>query len=202
MSTVVTGQSRFARFAQKDYWRRIYLRDQIKDGKRGFLDEDIVRLESKMKNFAKVAGGNPLVIDIDSIGGSRKGGMHFTKVIAEYPADVYGLVTGVCNSSAFLVLQSCHTRLALPDATLTPHNNTLVLGDVAFTPDDDHEVFGDLAKHIIEHLQQRRVEVATRLQARLKHFTVEEVIGLMKRMPKFTAEEALAQGLIDEIVRV
>ena len=70
--------------------------------------------------------GRPLVLMIDSSGGIARSGVRLHEFLEKH-APVVCVVTGEASSAAFLALQGCSERIAVPEALLVAHNPFLMI---------------------------------------------------------------------------
>lgn len=131
----------------------------------------------------------PIKLLVDSRGGSLRDAKYLydlIKLVIRSP--VHGLVTGKAHSSAFLVLQGCDRRSAVPSATLLFHGNDL--GNLRIDQPDRDEIIANLEGLFWESLKIIAARSGQSMK-RLREWSREE------RM--FSAREALKLGFIDSV---
>ncbi len=187
--------SRFLRFAETAYPRRVILGDK-------FREKDVELIERQLRTF-DVESQIPIVIEIDSNGGLSLDALRLVEIIRSLRSETYGLVTGGCLSSAFLVLQACTVRLSLPTGKLAVHNNFKGFSIVitADTQEAELEAFSSMLRGEIKIRSKIRDEIVASLQKKLTHYTRGELIEIMQRKRMMSPEEALIRKFLDEIIR-
>jgi ATP-dependent Clp endopeptidase proteolytic subunit ClpP len=131
----------------------------------------------------------PIDLHIDSIGGRLHAYVSIVDAISRTRAPINGIVTGYAGSSAFNILQFCDVRKAYRNADLMFH--ALNLNGVR---DDDLNLEEILRRS--KRLQRRLIA----LLARRSGQPLSELRKWSREQKNFTAKEALALGLIDEIL--
>lgn len=164
------------------------------------IDKEIVDkiagsiLELNLKSFDEIK------LLIDSGGGKIKPAFKLVDVIRLSKAPVSGIVVGLCGSAAVSVLQACHKRLSTPHSKFFLH---FVRSDFTYKAYQTKQV---IVRSLMSQLKeticnQRETEdiILARVNITRK--------GLRKLMhngerdnTELTADEALALGLVDEIV--
>lgn len=131
----------------------------------------------------------PIKLVIDSPGGSLRDARHLHDLIRlTLRSTVHGIVTGKAHSSAFLLLQGCDHRSAVPSATFLFHGNNL--GDLRIDQPDRDEIIAKLEGLFIDSLKIIAARSGQPIR-KLREWSREE------RM--FNAKEALKLGFIDSI---
>ncbi len=69
--------------------------------------------------------GRPVVVEINSPGGSVYAALEIQKAIERHGAPVVCVVDGMAASAAFVTLQSCHIRAMSPRSVLMAHHASL-----------------------------------------------------------------------------
>ena len=184
--------SRFLRFANGSYTRRVRLSDE-------FRPNDLVKVTTKLLALCSTSI-EPAILDIDSTGGDFQTAHVLSGLIPQLRSPIYGLVVGNCYSSAFHILQSCPVRLALPIASLAFHNNYKNVV-IETTADMDIEIITKmLAEQKIERARSREV-ILSAIQRRNPSYSRNQLLQMMREGKPMTADSALSKGFIDEIVR-
>lgn len=159
--------------------RRLLLRGEV-DGQK----EDIIATAMLLLDLESA---DPIRLDIDSNGGDANVAMYIGDVIRSLRSPVIGVDVGFAASSAFVVLQACDVRAALPNARLMFHPVTSKIEidqpDLRFRIAHGKRLYEQSLKDLAERSKQPLQKL--RRWAR------------MERM--FCATEALELGLIDRI---
>lgn len=131
----------------------------------------------------------PIVLYINSEGGSITTAFSLYDAIKGCSAPVVGIATGSCLSSALLVLQACSKRFATPTATLMIHGGSVSTGKLS--PDECRTTA------IACHRDMQRFSDLVRARTSIGARTFEK---WSNRAKYFTPEEALKWGLIDGVI--
>ena len=187
-----TEASRFLRFANDEYLRKIYLGNDFSPKVLTKVSNRLIQLDA--------FNHEPIVLEIDSNGGDFQSAHELAMLIQKLDAPVYGLVVGNCYSSAFHILQACHLRLALPMASLAFHNNFKIVV-IKTTADMNLDVVMGMLQNEKQQRSESRMLVLRMMQERNPFYTEDELLQMMREERLLTAEGALGKGFIDEIVR-
>jgi ATP-dependent Clp protease, protease subunit len=168
--------------AQAYQQRTILLLDDVDEESQTRITQAVLGLN--------LAGQEPITLLIDSMGGGGRFADWIVDAIRCSGAPVNGLVVGSAYSAAFWVLQNCHRRLAYPQARMMTH------GFKFESLRTDQANFHQL----IRESKQRHSNILEIVSRRSG-----QPIGRCRRWSReernFLAPEALALGLIDEIVQ-
>jgi len=145
--------------------------------------ESVAKLSTELQNFK----GEAVYLFIDSPGGSVFDGLELVNVIAGSKVTVT-CVTSQAISMAFVILQACDERLALPSAHIMQHVGSVQIGGKI------NEVVSFL-NHILAVTKEMNQMQASRIGITLKEF--EDKIANDWWL---TANEALKANVVDEIV--
>ncbi len=137
--------------------------------------------------------GKKVLLLIDSIGGNCQIGYSLANAIQAH-GNVTGLVVRVCKSMANVVLQSCQTRLAVPQATFLFHSLADRL-EIKFIDLMDDDWVREKQKEAQTH-QQRYYHYIT---GRSENISIDDVRQWCKEEMEFSAHKAWKLGLIDGI---
>lgn len=180
---------------------------QDKDLLRG---ADIITLFGKVDNESfdkiqtlllreKLAKGNhnPLMLLIDSTGGSVEPAHFIVDFFLAMPFEIVGLVSGQCHSAALTILQGCHKRFALPHSTFLCHSQ---VSNVPVRMDKDYQKTMRKKYERSKLIAQRSRELYLR-RSKLSDRQLKELMRLGDEIDyTFYADEALKKGFIDEII--
>lgn len=154
----------------------------------GDINQEASEDVSKQMLLLSANVGFPIDLFINSRGGDIDAALQLCDVIRNSETHVRGTVLGQAHSAAFLVLQSCHKRLAYRHATLLLHGPTPIV------PVDNKE-FGLLAK--LAHKDHNKIlrEISERSKQPFKFLH-----ALSQQNQAVTALKAKRLGFIDEII--
>lgn len=137
------------------------------------------------------SAAEPILLWIDSPGGRTFPALAIYDRIRLSPAPVFGLVASIAASGASLVLQACHTRVALPHSRIHLHGVT----------------FREVPLQLFLEESQKFTDEGRRLQdyvfgvyERRSGKSRQEIEQLSKEEKPLFAEQALEFGLVDRIV--
>jgi len=175
--------------------RQLYLRE-VDSMSTLWILSSLTYLNARSKN-------DPIELCITSTGGGARQGLDICDKIRLSDAPVIGIVSGVANSIAAVVLQACHVRKAARNSVIGLHYvsnntvNTFMLdpdGENLYGKEDMEKVKAFLAPGF--EIQRRIIKI---LAERTKRNPV-EIIHVLNKEKDFRAEEALEFGLIDEVI--
>ncbi len=159
--------------------RRLLLRGEV-DGQK----EDIIATAMLLLDLES---SEPIRFDIDSSGGDANAAVYLGDVIRSLRSPVIGVDVGYAASAAFMILQACDERVALPNARVMFHP---VSSKVEIDqPDLRFRIAHSKRLHEqgLKDLAERSKQPVSKLRRWAR----------MERM--FGAAEALELGLIDRI---
>ena len=133
----------------------------------------------------------PITIYIDSSGGETVAGLHIYDAIRSSRAPTAGIVYRRANSAASIILQGCTKRQIMRNAGVLIHYMWIPETQLNILEDDPEKVL-----QRARHLQRRFNEVYKERTGK----SIAEIEGLLRAEKLMTAEEALAFGLVDEII--
>ena len=140
-----------------------------------------------------IAKGSPDIrVIITSCGGEVLAGLDICDMLATYPGKKTGIVVSEASSMGAIILQICTVRQATQHASLLIHHVSRMLS-LGLTPD---ELQVEIKKG--NALQERLDHILTTRTGRSR----DEIQAECKKNRNMTAEEALAFGLIDEILPI
>lgn len=134
----------------------------------------------------------PIKLSLHSAGGDVKPGLLLYEVIARLPCQVHAWVPSQADSIAALVLQACARRIARESARITLHETEIVLRGTVRVLRRDIAQF--LARE--EEEQRKMYDIVAKRTGRVVH----EVEEQFKKGTPLSAREALAFGLVDEVL--
>lgn len=168
----------------------------------GRIDSDSCeQLVEQLLTCQKVSHTEPIKLIIGSPGGSSDAALMVCDVMAHLiTAPIEALVIGQCSSAATFILLQCHVRRATPHARFVIHSSTI--SGLRFTMDQMTD------KKLSDLLQETRTHSAlvANLYGKKLGLEQDKVTELIARGDQafnnaLSAEEALAIGLITEIVQ-
>ena len=159
--------------------RCLLIREEITKSK-----VDIVATAFSLLDFKSA---KPIWVHIDSEGGDVNAARNLGDAFQMARSPVYGLVTGIAASSAFVLLQMCDRRISYPNARLLFHGISTRVG--IDDPDFKFRVRNAklLHKKNLEELAVRSGQPMSKIRRWSR----------MERM--FSAQEALELGFLDAI---
>lgn len=159
--------------------RRLLLRGEVEGKKKDIIATAMLLLD--------LESAEPIRFDIDSAGGDANAAMYLGDVIRSLRSPVVGVDVGYAASAAFVILQACDERVALPNARLMFHPVTSKI-----------EVDQPDLRFRIAHSKRLHEQGLKDLEGRSKQPVAKlRRWARMERM--FTAGEALELGFIDRI---
>lgn len=161
--------------------RIILLNGEINDALSSSICAQLLYLSSLSKQ--------PIIIYINSQGGSVSAGLAIYDIIRYLPCPVHTIGMGMCASMAAILLCAGTKRYALKNCSIMIHQP---LGGIQGQA-KDMEI---AAKHIIKTKQ-----VLYQILAKHSHKTIEEIADDCDRDYYMNTQEALAYGFIDEIIQ-
>jgi ATP-dependent protease ClpP protease subunit len=147
----------------------------------------------------KDAGGQDVIINVSSGGGSVFEGLSIAGLISQYSGKTTGIGIGIVASAATIVLLSCEEKKMLRNSFFMIHNSWGLAGGDA----TDMEKSAELLKKIDEQMAKiytAQIKSAGKLVDESEDKTLAKVKKMMEAETWLTAEEALDLGLIDGIV--
>jgi len=171
---------------------------------RGLLEQNIIEIggeiDGDMTLYVReavlrlTAKGSPAIkIMITSGGGSVSCGLDMYDVLAYYSGEKTGVVQGFAKSMAAILLQVCQKRKSMRHSSLLIHHVSTT--QVSLDSMRNKTTMVKIKKNA-ESDQARLYKI---LSDRTKH-TVSEIRQACAKNQSMNAEEALAFGLIDEII--
>jgi len=174
--------------------RQIPLQGSIDKESFGLINHSIMYLNAQNDTTG-------IILLINSTGGSVRYGLDVYDSVASSSAPVTGIVTGVAQSMAAVILQGCTKRIVTPHSEMVVHN---IGGEVEVTLGrvSEQSPFGDLdVASIRKSLEQPLgwMQNICKILVDRTGRSAEEVIEMMNADQVMTAQQALNLGLIDEI---
>lgn len=159
----------------------------------GEVDGEMAREVREALIRLTTVGSPSVTLLITSSGGLVNVGLDIYDAIRFYPGEVTGIVAGFAKSMAGVILQACKTRKIMRHAHIMIHHVSRMSINLDELRDEKrlHEV-----KDGLEKSQERLYAI---LSDRTKK-SVDEINAECAKERDMTAEEALAFGLVDEIV--
>lgn len=144
----------------------------------------------------ETTANQPILLFIASTGGDESGARSIASTIGRIRRDgrkVIGHVIADAHSGAFYVLQHCDSRLAEPLATLMLHHTKLTM--------EEGSTAQQLAAHSADIRKMEIIWLRT-IAARTGKDVPYYLAKIASQDWYLTAQEALAEGLLDEIITV
>lgn len=138
-------------------------------------------------------GSPPLRIFITSPGGSANFGITIYDTLRYYKGHKTAVVIGAAESAAATILQACEWRTITPNATVLIHN-------AKFSDIDFEDIHDDERNEAFRKQVRRSHFCKIEIYARRTGRTPEEIAAVCDRNKSMFAEEALAFGLVDQII--
>lgn len=155
-------------------------------GEVNFLTEEIGRQVTGLSKKSK----EPIVILIDSPGGSVLSGEKIVSAIEASKADVYTVCTGMCASMAAIIHAYGTKRLATDRAVLMYHDAAAMVG-------------GRVSEMLsILNLIRRKLDKTNHYIANRSKISYQELITLGANNFWIDSEDAMEKGLVDGLVVV
>ncbi len=180
------------------------MKEFITENEERLLRENIINIKAEvnpaMASYIRDAitilttrSSPPCKLMITSGGGDVNVGLHIYDMIACYPSPVVGLVLGYACSMAAVILQACTRRLCLPHSRILIHHIS--------RRNVNLDVMRSKRKlaNVLE-IMERDQKHLYRILAERSRKSISEIRKACARDEDMDAEEALAFGLIDEIV--
>lgn len=152
---------------------------------RDWLQEECTCPDDIAKAIAE-ANGETLVVEINSIGGEIASGSDIYTALRNY-RNVEIEITGQACSAASVIAMAGHSRMS-PTALMMIHG-------VSTSCAGDHQVM----EHIAETLRQANEALSTSYMLKSGKSRA-EVLEMMDHETWITAEQAVAHGLVDEVM--
>ncbi len=170
----------------------------------GLLDQNTIDITGKIGDetafyvrgalqHLTVRGSPPIKVVISSEGGNFGAGLAIYDMLRFYTGHKTAIVNGFAHSSAVFIVQACDTRQCMRHATIVIHN--------ILEPEMSLSVLRDPKKlrETLEDMEKAQARGDAILMARTKR-TAEEIATANNEEKRIYAEEALAFGLVDEII--
>ena len=167
--------------------RIIDLRDEVDDRMFEYVRECMALLSLK--------NNPPIHIKITSDGGSVTSCLFIHDLFRLYPGQKTGTVIGFARSTAAVILQACDKRQAAQNSLLLIHSVMISMSRVPLDEFNDTKEFGKRLKNSRAD-QERLYLILERRSGKSRS----DIVALCKEDRDLSAEEALAFGLIDEII--
>lgn len=175
--------------------RQLYLRE-IDSKSTLWILSSLVYLNARSKN-------DPIELHITSTGGGARQGLDLCDKIRLSDAPVIGIVSGVANSIAAVVLQACYIRKIARNSIIGVHNVSKDSVKLSMLDPDEKNLWGAEDWEKIKELLAPGFEVERKIikifAERTKRKPI-EIIHALNKEKDFRAEEALEFGLVDEVI--
>ena len=155
----------------------------------GKINEEIQMNIGRYILYLNAINDNPITLFIDTQGGDTEISLYICDAIQQSRAEVHGIVTAEALSAGFRILQSCHRRLAYPNALLMFHAPT------GPSKRCDAKDWGAFHKDSLALHKEQLDVYATRSKQPLKWL---KKWSLQEK--RFKAHEAFDLGFLDEVM--
>lgn len=163
----------------------IYIFGEIDDDTAEYIGNAIADLRSK--------GSPDIIVRIDSSGGDIPIGLGIYDILRTYTGNTLGIAGPDVHSMASIILQACGTRQMMKHSAMLIHNP--IFGNISYRQVKNKRGNNDF----LAEMKTDRDSLLNVYLTRSKK-TRRELIRRIDKDTKMTAEEALAFGLIDEII--
>lgn len=169
--------------------RSLYIRSSFNDS---YIDDIIEKL------FFLNKQDGPILLYINSTGGTFNGAVKLYEHILLSRNEVIGVAAGVSFAGAFIILQACNKRYATP---LSIFGIQYMYYDISLTVVLDHSIdhYLDYIHSEFELIRENNNIIRKVLKSKM---TIDEkqIHDLLIKERELKAEEVLKLGLIDEII--
>lgn len=201
---VVVGRSYKQSFLSKIRGNLMWPHNKLDEVQRGLLEQNIIEIggdinenmafyvrEALLRLIAK--GSPPIKVLITSGGGAVRYGLDIYDGLKYYPGEKTGVAQAIAKSMAAVVLQACQKRQSMRHSQLLIHHVS--------TTEVNLDALRDPARmaKIKEDAETDQARIYNILSDRTGH-SVDEISAECTKDQQMNAEEALAFGLIDEII--
>ena len=155
----------------------------------GYIDSDIQTKISRFILYLNSLDESPITLFIDTGGGNMDLGLCICDAVKQSQAEIHGVVIGDAFSTAFRILQTCHKRLAYPNARLMFHAPSIN----RMRCDDDN--WDEYLKQLFK-LQSDQLQFF----CERSNQSIEQLKEWSKKEKRFNSQEALDAGFLDGII--
>ncbi|MDO8572311.1 MAG: ATP-dependent Clp protease proteolytic subunit [bacterium] len=175
--------------------RQLYLRE-VDSKSTLWILSSLTYLNAMSKN-------DPIELHITSTGGGARQGLDLCDKIRLSDAPVIGMVSGVANSIAAVVLQACHVRKIARNSIIGVHNASKDSTKLFMLDPDKENPYGiedwEKIKESLAPGFEVQKEIIKIFSERTKREPI-EIIHVLNKEKDFRSEEALEFGLVDEVI--
>lgn len=165
--------------------------DIIFEEQRWYDDDEAVSAASFRDELAAAGDVSRINLYVASLGGSFPQALAIASQLKRHPAKVHGHVDGFAASAATMILAACDVVTA-PKSAMLLYHAPIALAWGWFNAED----FRALA----EHLDRLLPQIISTYQDKNPDITEEQLLTLFSVNDWITSDEALAMGLIDEVI--
>jgi ATP-dependent Clp protease protease subunit len=133
--------------------------------------------------------GDVITVFINSPGGDTQTALGIYDLIAKSNRKTLGVVSGVAQSGASLILQACTERLITENSTLMLHRSTVQLGGSVVNAEETLKTFKSYDDQYYKIYAVRSGD------------KVQNISDMAHKDKYFTATQALEAGLVDRIIK-
>ncbi|NCN07901.1 hypothetical protein GW933_04455 [Candidatus Falkowbacteria bacterium] len=165
----------------------------------GPVDEEMAKYVHEAMIILQTEGNPDIRIMITSNGGNVDVGLCIYDLIKNYPGHVTGTVTTFCRSVAMAILQACDYRLAYFHAHLKIHDVLVDVNKLEASNVLNPRAFAKFMEQLVQGVKKDSQRI-NNIYVKCSGQSKKSISQISKAGQDLSAEEALAYGLIDEIV--
>jgi len=162
---------------------------------RGEVEDSMFEYVRECVGLLSLEDNPPIHVKITSEGGSVVSGLFIYDLLRLYPGHKTGVVIGFARSIAAVILQACDKREAAKNSLLLIHGVKIGMRGVPLDEICDNKEF----RKKLENSRAAQEQIYLILKSKTKK-SKSDVVALCKEDRDLLAKEALAFGLIDEII--
>lgn len=140
-----------------------------------------------------------ITIMITSNGGNVAVGLCIYDMLQNYSGEKTGIVNGFCRSMTTVILQACDHRQAMTHARIKIHDVVVDVEKLKTSIILDKKILHDFTTKMVDGVKYD-LKVINGIYSRRSGQPLKAVSRLSKENRDLTAKEALAFGLIDQII--
>lgn len=168
--------------------RIFYLDGEVKSDVLHTIISQILRINGMEYGNPHPENSAPIIIIINSCGGSVPDGLALADAINTSKVPVIGIVTGYAYSMAFTILSQCHVRIGMPNSSYLYHDGWTCDSNVTSKVKDAARFYEQVDKRI------------NKMIANKTKFTAEYLESISRADNYWFADEMKEKGVIDYII--
>lgn len=161
---------------------------------KGVIDQDMLEYVRDCFVWLTASGSPDICVMISSVGGSVTFGLIIYDLIRVYEGKSVGMVLGGAHSMAACILQACKNRRCTRGSSILIHYLRPDADDIRLNVLQNRRKLSKIIK-LLEPQQEKLFLILERTRK-----SRSEIAAQCSKDEMMTAEEALAFGLIDEII--